>query len=159
MCSSDLAAMTAQNMGAKKPERALQALKAGIAISALASLFFIVWAQIHPQSIMGIFKADRDVVEAGTQYLKTFSIDFLLVAIKFNLDGFLNGCGMTRFSMLNGIVSSILVRIPVAFILAISLSWGLLGLGLAAPIASLLSIGVSIVFIRKGSWRRSIVEA
>lgn len=153
-----LAAMAAQNIGANKPERALQALKAGISISIFISLFFVLWAQIHPQSIMGIFKADQDVVEAGAQYLRSFSIDFLLVAIKFNLNGFLNGCGRTTFSMINGIVASVFVRIPLAFLLAISLSWGLMGLGLAAPIASLLSIAVSIIFIRKGSWRRSIVE-
>lgn len=152
-----LAAMTAQNMGANKSDRARKALNISIIISFIPSIFFLGWAQIHPQSIMGTFKADVLVAQAGAKYLKTFSIDFLLVAIKFNLNGFLNGCGSTTFSMINGIASSVLVRIPMAFILAIYLSKGLLGLGLAAPIASLISIIASMTYIRRGLWKKEII--
>lgn len=153
-----LAALTAQNIGANKPERAMKALKISIFLSFLCSLFFVAWAQIHPQSIMGLFKADGEVVEAGSQYLKTFSIDFMLVAVKFNLNGFLNGCGRTTFAMINGIASSIFVRIPMAFLFAIYLSGGLKGLGLAAPIASIVSIVVSLIFINQGRWSKSLVD-
>ena len=146
-----LAALTAQNIGANKSERALKALKISILISFVASLFFLVWAQVHPQSIMGIFKADGDVTKSGSQYLKTFSIDFMLVAIKFNLNGYLNGSGRTNFTMINGILSSILVRIPVAFLMTVVLQKGLVGLGLTAPIASVTSILVSIIYIRMNS--------
>lgn len=148
-----LSAFTAQNIGARKVERAVEGLKISIFFSFLSSLVFLAWGQLHPQSIMGIFKADQDVVQAGTQYLKTFSIDFVLVAAKFNLNGFLNGCGRTTFSMINGIVASIFVRVPLAFILAISLSWGLIGLGLAAPLASIVSILVSLIYIGRIDWK------
>ncbi len=144
-----LAALTAQNIGANKPERAIKALKISILLSFICSLFFFAWAQIHPRSIMGIFKADTDVIKSGSEYLKTFSIDFILVAIKFNLNGYLNGSGRTNFTMINGILSSILVRIPVAFLMVVVIQKGLIGLGLTAPIASVTSIAVSIVYIRR----------
>ena len=107
---------------------------------------------------MGLFKADKAVIQAGSQYLKTYSIDFILVAIKFNLNGFLNGCGRTTFAMVNGVASSIFVRVPVAFLLAIYLSKGLIGLGLAAPIASMVSIINSLIFMKLGSWNKSLVK-
>ncbi|KNF07701.1 putative efflux protein, MATE family [Gottschalkia purinilytica] len=152
-----LASLTAQNIGANQPERASKALNISILISLVCSLFFFVWAQLHPQSIMGIFKADKDVVKAGTDYLKTFSIDFMLVAIKFNLNGFLNGSGRTTFAMINGILSSILVRVPMAFLLAITFLKGLIGLGLAAPIASVVSIVVSTIYIRTNKWKEKVI--
>lgn len=152
-----LAALTAQNIGANKPERAKKALNASILLSFICSLFFLAWAQLHPQSIMGIFKADKEVVVAGGEYLKMYSIDFMLVAIKFNLNGFLNGCGRTSFAMVNGIVSSILVRIPFAFIFGVLMSGGLIGLGLSVPVSSVVSIVASLIYISKGRWKEKVI--
>jgi len=152
-----LAALTAQNVGANKPERAAKALKISILMSFICSLFFFTWAQLHPQSIMGIFKADADVTRAGSLYFKTYSIDFMLVAIKFNLNGYLNGCGKTNFTMINGTLASILVRIPVAFLMTMILQKGLIGLGLSAPIASVTSIIVSTVYIKISNLKEKLV--
>lgn len=151
-----LAALTAQNIGALETERAKKALHVSISLSIACSVFFIAWAQFNPYSIMSIFMADSYVSNAGVLYLKTFSIDFALVAIKFNLNGFLNGCGKTTFTTLNGIAASIFIRIPVAFILANILD--LLGLGLAAPIASVVSILVSIIFIKSDRWKGGTIK-
>ncbi len=152
-----LAALTAQNIGADRPERAMKALRISIGLSLISALVFLLWAQLHPQSIMGIFKADYGVVAAGGEYLKLYSIDFLLVAFKFNLNGFLNGSGRTTFAMLNGIFSSVFVRIPLSYILGVTLGKGLIGLGLSVPLASVLSIVFSIIFISTGRWKKRII--
>lgn len=153
-----IAAMTAQNIGADKPERALKALKISIAMSLVTAFLFLLWAQLHPHSIMAIFGADLGVAIAGAQYLKFYSIDFLLVSFKFNLNGFLNGSGRTTFAMFNGIFSSIFIRIPLAYILGVKLAKGLYGLGLSVTLASILSITFSILFIRTGKWREKIIK-
>lgn len=153
-----IAAMTAQNIGADKPERALKALKISIAMSLVSAFIFLLWSQFNPQSIMKIFGADIGVAIAGAQYLKFYSIDFLLVAFKFNLNGFLNGSGRTTFAMLNGIFSSVFIRIPLAYILGYKLGRGLYGLGLSVPLASILSITFSILFIRTGKWKEKIIK-
>ncbi len=153
-----LAAMTAQNIGAQKPERALSALKISIGMSLVSAFVFLLWAQLHPQSIMAIFGADPGVTLAGAQYLKLYSIDFLLVAFKFNFNGFLNGSGRTTFAMLNGIFSSVFVRIPLAYLLGYKMGKSLYGLGLSVPLASILSILFSILFIRTGKWKEQIIK-
>lgn len=106
---------------------------------------------------MGMFGADQAVMLAGAQYLKMYSIDFMFVAVKFNLNGFLNGCGRTTFTMLNGVAASILVRIPVSFLLGVTFSKGLTGLGLSVPVSSVFSIAASIIYMRTGKWRESLV--
>lgn len=152
-----LAAIAAQNIGAKKPERAMKALKASILLSFLSCSIFLLWSQLHPQSIMGIFKADIGVTMAGAEYLKLYSLDFLLVPFKFNLNGFLNGAGRTTFTMINGSVNSLFIRIPMAYIFGVVLKGGLLGLGLSVPVASILSIVVSIIYIGRGKWKEGII--
>lgn len=153
-----LAAMTAQNIGAQKPERAMSALKISIGMSLVSAFVFLLWAQLHPRSIMAIFGADPGVTLAGAQYLKLYSIDFLLVAFKFNFNGFLNGSGRTTFAMLNGIFSSVFVRIPLAYLLGYKMGKSLYGLGLSVPLASILSILFSILFIRTGKWKEQIIK-
>lgn len=152
-----LAALTAQNIGADKPERALKALKVSIGMSLISAFAFLFWTQFYPESIMGIFKADPGVVIAGGEYLKLYSIDFLLVAFKFNLNGFLNGSGRTTFAMLNGMFSTVFVRIPMSYLLGVTLNKGLIGLGLSVPLASVLSILFSIIFIGTGKWKKRII--
>lgn len=108
---------------------------------------------------MDIFNSEDEVTRAGALYLKTYSMDFILGAFKFNLNGFLNGCGRTTFTMITGIRSSLLISVPMAFLLAITLFKGLLGgLGFAAPIASLISMIVLISYIRIGRWREMSIK-
>jgi len=57
--------------------------------------------------------------------------------------------------MFNEVLSSIVFRIPLAFILSSAL--GLFGIGLAAPIASLATIAIALIYIRSGRWRKNTV--
>lgn len=152
-----MSALAAQNLGANKPERAKKSLNISIVLSFVFSLFFFAWAQIYPESMMHIFKADESVTLAGVEYLRSFSFDFMLVAFKFNLNGFLNGCGATTFAMINGVFSSVFVRVPLAYILGLYISKSMLGLGAAAPIASIISVIVSLLYLRTGRWKSQIV--
>ena len=152
--SGAVASITAQNIGAGQPERAKKTLKASVIMAFVCSLAFFAWAQLSPESIMRIFKADVEVTLACSQYLRSFSFDFMLVAFGFCLNGFFNGCGRTAFSMVNGILSSVFIRVPLAYFLSVYVTEGLLGIGMAAPIATLVSVVVSLVYLKMGRWRR-----
>lgn len=152
--SGALATMTAQNMGAGQPKRAKKALNTGILCAFLASLVFLAWAQLAPESILKIFKADAAVAVAGAQYLRSFSIDFSLVAFVFCYNGFFNGCGHTRFTMINGVLSTVMLRVPIAYLMSLWVPNSLVGIGAAAPIASAVSILASLLYLRLGKWKR-----
>lgn len=152
---SALASMAAQNMGAGQTERARKALHIGIGFSLACAMVFFLWSQLSPESVMRIFKADDAVTAAGAQYLRSFSIDYLMVAFVFCYNGFFNGCGSTTFSMVNGLVSTILVRVPLAFLFSRIMPESLFGLGLAAPIASFLSIILGFIYLRTDRWQKN----
>jgi len=150
-----VAAMVAQNMGAGNHRRAMQTLKVGVICSLVGSLFFFFWVQFWPESVLRIFNSSPNVIAAGIQYMRPFSWEFIMVSFIFSLQGFMTGCGKTTFCMFNEVLSSIVFRIPLAFILSSAL--GLFGIGLAAPIASLATIAIALIYIRSGRWRKNTV--
>ena len=142
-----LTAITAQNLGAGNLSRAVNALKLSIIFSFVFGVIFFLWQQISPKSAIIIFSADSEIIEAGKQYLKSFSYDYLLVPFVFCFNGFFFGCGRTTFAAVNSIVSSLLIRVPVAFLLcSIIPNSSLFELGIAAPCASVLTIIVSFLY-------------
>lgn len=143
-----LTALTAQNIGAGNIKRAVSSLKISIAFAFSFGLIFFIWQQLFPQSAIAIFSTEKDVLNAGSLYLKSFSYDYLLVPFVFCLNGFFFGCGRTIFAAINAICAAFLIRVPVAFILCSFISDAtLFELGIAAPSASILTALSGILYV------------
>jgi Na+-driven multidrug efflux pump len=95
------------------------------------------------------------MIRDGVTYLRSFSYDFLLIPFIFCINGFLIGGGHTLFTMINSLLSSLLLRVPVCYILGISLNWGLKGVGLGAPIASAGVLLVIVIYLCTGKWKKN----
>ncbi len=135
-----LTALTAQNLGAGKLHRAVNALKLSILFAFSFGLIFFIWQQLAPKSAIAIFTTNEEVLDAGALYLKSFSYDYLLVPFIFCFNGFFFGCGRTIFAAANSIFSSFAIRIPVAFLLCSLISDAtLFELGIAAPSATIVT--------------------
>lgn len=153
-----IASMTAQNIGAKLYDRAKKILKTGIIIALSIALLFFIWIQVFPESVVRLFTNDISVIQAGKAYMLAFSYDFLMVSFVFCMDGFFNGCGHSNFSLFNGLISTLLLRVPLAYLLGKILLPGLFGVGLAAPLASFCSLILGIIYIKSGRWKKTRVE-
>lgn len=150
-----ISSMAAQNIGAGKHDRAMRALGIGILISLCigALMFFVSWA--FPDALISLFSDEAEVHRLGREYLRGFSFDYLAVPFAFCMTGLLIGAGHTTFSLLAGLLSSLIIRVPAAWLLARA-GYGLMGIGLAAPIASLISALLSAWYILSGRWKRSV---
>ena len=147
-----MAAFTAQNVGAGKLPRAEKALRIGILLSLAAGCVMFFLSFFHGDLLCGIFSKDPQVILAGADYLKSYAIDCLLTAIFFVFIGFYNGLGLTRFVMIQGIVSAFFVRIPVSYLMSRIRPVSLFKIGLATPCSSVLQIVmclVCLVYVRK----------
>ncbi len=146
--SMALTALTAQTLGAGDMKRAINALKLSITFAFSFGLIFFLWQQLAPRSAIGIFSTDKDVLDAGALYLKSFSYDYILVPFVFCFNGFFFGCGRTVFAAANSIFSAFAIRIPVAFILCSIISGAtLFELGIATPSSSVLTSIVSLSYL------------
>ena len=74
-----LAAITAQNTGAGKPERARKALWYGMSFAVGVSVLFWVWAQVSPETMIGAFTKDPEIIAAGVPFFRSCSYDYIMV--------------------------------------------------------------------------------
>ena len=152
--SSSVSSMAAQNIGAGKLDRAKKIMHAGVLTALPIGMVFFAIAFLAPQWAMRIFTNDTAVIDMGVQYLRWFSFDYLVVSVFFSLNGLLMGAGMTTFTMINGILSSVVLRVPAAYAFSVLLGFELSGVGMGAPIASLGALVISFCFYKSGRWTR-----
>lgn len=110
--ASALAAITAQNYGAGKMKRAKQSLGAGIGFALLVSSLFFLWAQFSPQTMIGIFNKDADIIQTGIPFFRSCSYDYLAVSFVFCLNGYMNGRSKTVFTMISCCFGALFLRMP-----------------------------------------------
>lgn len=149
-----LTPIVAQNMGAKKRLRAKYTLYTAIGYTFVFGLICLIWQQINPESAVGIFTSDADVIREGASYLKSFSFDLIIVPFVFCTNAFFTGCGHTWFSMANNLLAALLIRVPLAFIITSIFGKTLFNLGVAAPVASICSVIVALIYLKSGYWRK-----
>lgn len=157
--SQSVASFTAQNLGAQKPERARKALLYSIGTSLLVGIIMGYTTFFYGDYMSMPFTTDPAVVQASFDYLKAYALDCFFVSFLFCLIGFFTGCGHTRFVMLQGIVGSFGVRIPVPYYMSTLEPVSIFKLGLATPASSLVQIIMCFIFfyyLKKYHWAKNV---
>lgn len=146
---SAVSVFSAQNMGAGKLDRARESMYAGMAITFVVGLVMFAISFFNGVYISGFFSNDMDVCLASADYLKSYSIDCVLVGFNFCMMGYLNGLGRTGFVALQGILSTFLVRIPVSYFMSKIAGVTLFQIGFATPLASVFGIVITILYLKR----------
>ncbi|MGN0204614.1 MAG: MATE family efflux transporter [Coprococcus sp.] len=152
---ASVSTMCAQNIGAGKWDRAIKTCRIGTVIAFGISLLIFSLAQLFPAEILRIFNDDREMIDYGVQYMRTFTFDYLIVPFVFCINGLFIGAGHTAFSMVNNMLSAIILRVPAAILFGIVADMGLRGVGLGGPVASMGSLILIIAFLMSGKWKEN----
>lgn len=131
-----LAAITAQNYGAGKRDRAKTSLTAGVALAFSLSFCFFLWAQLSPESMIRVFSGEPEIIRAGIPFFRSCSYDYLAVAFVFCFNGYLNGRGQTIFTMLSCCGGALLLRMPLTWLVYRYFPDNLAVIGAIAPAVS-----------------------
>lgn len=141
-----LSAFVAQNIGAKRSDRAKLALKYGILTSLAAGAVMGYLSFFHGEALAGIFSNDQEVIRMASDYLKAYSIDCILTAFLFCFCGYYSGCGRTTFTMVQGIAGAFLVRIPFSYFMSRIPGISLFYIGLATPASTVIQIALCLIY-------------
>ncbi|MDD6876977.1 MAG: MATE family efflux transporter, partial [Clostridiaceae bacterium] len=156
--SSAISTMAAQNIGAGKWDRAVKSLRIGTLIAVAISYSIFAVAQLFPEFILRLFDRDPEMIAYGVSYMRSFSFDYLLVPLCFCFNGLYMGSGHTTFTLINGMLSSLLFRIPASYLFGVVCDWGLFGVGLGGPAASLGALILIIIYYFSGRWKVNVVH-
>jgi putative MATE family efflux protein len=143
-----MAAFVAQNYGAKKLDRAHLGLRYGLIVSFVLALFMAYMSYFHGDVLCGLFSNDAEVIAAGWEYLKAYAIDCFFTAIFFNMGGFFNGCGYTKFVMAENLIGALCFRVPVSYLMSLIRPVRIFYIGLATPCSSLAQVVMCVLYMQ-----------
>lgn len=139
-----VSALSAQNVGAGKHDRARLTLR-------YASLIAVVWGflacmitQFNTEPFIGLFAGNADVIRLGSQYMRGYVWDCILAGIHFSFSGYFCAYGLSGISFIHNSLSIICVRIPLAYIASRYFTDTLFPMGLASPAGSGLSVIICV---------------
>lgn len=141
-----LASFVSQNIGAGKEKRARQTLFTGIGVGLAVGCFVFCFVMFRGDLLAGIFTTDTAVIQRGYEYLKGFAPETIMTAFLFSMIGYFNGNNRTVWVMTQGMIQTLLTRLPFAYVMSIQPDASLTMIGLAAPVSTTVGVVMCAVY-------------
>lgn len=141
---STVSALSAQNIGAGRPDRARRTMWYAAGIAVMFGTVFSVAVQFVAEPVVGWFTEDSVVVLMGGQYLRSYVWDCILAGVHFCFSGYFCACGRSGISFVHNLLSIVCVRIPWAYLASIYYPDTLFPMGIASPAGSALSVVICV---------------
>ena len=141
-----MASFVSQNIGAGKTKRAKKSMFTGIGVGLVVGCMVFLLVMLKGDMLAGFFTTDAAVIQKGYAYLKGFALETIVTAILFSMVGYFNGNNKTVWVMTQGLIQTLLVRLPFAYVMSIQPDASLTKIGLAAPVSTAVGIVLNIGF-------------
>lgn len=140
------ASFISQNVGAGNEKRAKKTLFTGIGVGLTIGCIVFIFIMFKGDILTGIFTTDEAVIQQGYDYLRGFALETILTAVLFSMIGYFNGHDKTVWVMIQGLIQTLLVRLPLAYYMSIQPDASLTKIGFAAPAATTFGILLNVIF-------------
>ena len=135
------------NYGAQKPKRVFSTIKLGAICSMSYMALGLLIFQLFPETLLGLFNANDEMLALGKSALRTISISFVLAGFAIICSCVCQALGKSIYSLTLSICRQLGVLIPSAYLLSlsgkVSLIWW------SFPIAELVSLILATLFLLK----------
>lgn len=142
---STVSVISAQNLGAGKPERAKATLRYDTIINVSIGIVSAVSMQFFAEGAVGLFTSDTNVILYGGEYMRSYVWNCILAGVHFCFSGYFCACGKSGISFLHNFLSIVLARVPIAYFASKMFADTLFPMGFAAPIGSVLSVIICVI--------------
>ncbi|MFH1826243.1 MAG: MATE family efflux transporter [bacterium] len=145
--------MVGQNLGAKKPERAVASAWTAVGYYFVFMIVIAVLFQFCAPSLMSVFNANSQVISIGSDMLKIISLGMLFVAVGLILGRSISGAGDTMPPAIFTFISLWLVQVPLAIYFSKIPALGLRGVWYAILIAQVILVSLNLIYFQLGRWK------
>lgn len=145
---------TAQNLGARKPERVRQGFRVGIKMVWMLSAPLFLLYFFGGNIVLKLFMDEptKLAMSTGITYLKILSPFYFVVSAKLVADGILRGAGLMKNFMI-ATFTDLILRVVLAYVFS-GTALGATGIWCAWPIGWCVATIISIWFYRHGPWQQ-----
>lgn len=154
---------TGQNVGAMKYDRVGLGTKQGTIIAVSCSAAITCVLLFLNKYLFGIFTETAELIDLAGRMMRLMAVGYLGVAITQSLGGVMRGAGDTVSPMWISIISTVLLRVPVAYIMAhftASEAWPQghpFSLSASLLISWVLGAVMSCVVFKLGKWKKTMM--
>ena len=157
---SAMTTFTGQNVGARRFDRVQQGTKEGTKIAVAVSTIITILLLFFGRYIMSVFTDTTELIDFSMRMLRLLAVGYIAMAVTQCLSGVMRGAGDTITPMWISIMTTVLLRVPIAYGLAYLTRSELYPTGRPESIfISLLTswtLGavITTLYYRKGTWKK-----
>jgi len=141
-------------IGSGQLEYVARSLRSSMLLGSILAAIIAALFMLIPNILLGLFSSDPNVLRYGGPLLMVGALYQFFDAIAIVSDGALRGAGDTRWPFVVRCLLSWLVFLPLAYLLAVPVGWGLTGAWLGG-LGQIILLAIFLVFrFRSGAWRR-----
>ena len=154
---------TGQNVGAAKYDRVGLGTKQGTIIAVSCSAVITCVLLFLNKFLFGIFTDTAELIDLAGRMMRLMAVGYLGVAITQSLGGVMRGAGDTVSPMWISIISTVFLRVPVAYVMAhftASEAWPHghpFSLSASLLISWVLGAVMSCVVFKMGKWKKTMM--
>ena len=153
-----------QNIGAGHIDRVRQGIRDMLKLALATSGVLVACILLFGRQLIQMFTDTEDVITIGVYGLRWLSLGYIAFAVSQVLQGAMRGAGETMIPMWISIITTILIRLPLAWLLAFltrSQTWphgNPQALFASLLISWVLAMVMTVIAHRKGAWRRRLPQ-
>ncbi|WP_296357548.1 MATE family efflux transporter [Winogradskyella sp.] len=151
--SNAAATLVGQNLGAQKPDCAEASVwktgKYSAIFMGFVSLVYLIFA---PQ-IISWFTKEHEVIENGALCLRIIAAGYVFYGYGMVIINAFNGAGDTKTPIRINLICFWLFQLPFAYIMALKLDFGPIGVFAAITLAEVLITVLGLIWFKKGKWK------
>ncbi len=152
--NSATSAMSGQNIGAGKTERAGKITLCAIVACLVCACVSCFVCLVFPKTIYGIFINDEAVLEMGVIFLRIMLVHVVTSSILGPLQGLATGCGDVNFNFIIGIFDGMVCKIVLSLLFMKVFDLGYIGLFMGNSFSRVISVAIYVIYYFSGRWRR-----
>jgi len=146
-------AMVGQNLGAAQPERAGRLVSLIARAATLIGGCIMGLLVLFAPQVMTLFSRDAETISIGVHVIRMLSVGYLGLALNNVFDAAQAGAGDTPSPMVINLISSWLIQVPLAYLLARPVGLEADGIWLALALGWILQATLMGLRFRQGRWK------
>ena len=152
-----------QNVGAGYMDRVREGVRVGLRAGLMISVVLVAGILLFGENLMRMFTNTEEVVRLGVHMMQILAVGYIAMAVTQSLSGVMRGAGDTMTPMWISVITTVIVRMPLAYGLAY------LTRSEAQPVGSPDSLFISLLIswvlgavltslaYRRGAWKKKAV--
>ena len=110
-----LTTFAGQNVGAKQLDRVSQGAKQGTLLALVTSFVITGLVVLFGHNIMGLFTTTEELIDLARRMMLILALGYVLMAVTQCLSGVMRGAGDTMTPMWISLITTVVVRVPIAY--------------------------------------------